>query len=98
MSDLLFDKSKTVSITSNGEIKIGDKYVDKIMVAKIDTQENLVRTQDQEFAFENDEYEIADEKDYAISQGYIEETPFKEPSGALSVRPRAPPGTDRVIR
>ena len=72
LSDLLFDKSKTVSVTSNGEIKIGDKYVDKIMVAKIDTQENLVRTQDQEFAFENDEYEIADEKEKlkAITQRY----------------------------
>jgi flagellar basal-body rod protein FlgF len=74
LSDLFFDKSKSISITSDGEIKIGDKYIDKIMVAKIDSQENLIRTQDQEFAYENDEYEIADEKDYAISQGYIEES------------------------
>jgi flagellar basal-body rod protein FlgF len=74
LSDLLFDKSKTVSITSDGEIKIGDKYIDKIMVAKINKQENLTRTQDQEFAINNDDYEIADEAEYAISQGYIEES------------------------
>ena len=88
LSDLLFDQSKTAKITSDGEIKIGDKLVDRILVAKIGNQENLLRKQDQEFSILNDEFELADENNFAISQGYIEESnvnPIQEMQSMIEI-------------
>jgi|WetSurMetagenome_2_1015567.scaffolds.fasta_scaffold16980_2 flagellar basal-body rod protein FlgF len=74
LSELLFDQSKTVKINTDGEIRIGDKLVDKLQIAKMGNQESIVRTQNQEFSPVNDEYELADEKNFSIAQGYIEES------------------------
>jgi flagellar basal-body rod protein FlgF len=88
LSELLFDQSKTVKINTDGEIKIGDKLVDKLLVAKMGNQENIVRAQDQQFSPVNDEYELADEKNFSIAQGYIEESnvnPIEEMQAMIEI-------------
>lgn len=74
LSDLLLDPSKTFSVAKNGEIKIGDKTVDTLMIGKIDKQEKLLRKEDQTFAYEDGKYDSPEESEYTITQGYIEES------------------------
>ncbi len=74
LSEILFDPSKSLRVASNGEIQVGDKILDKFLVGKIESQENLLRNADQSFIYENGDFGQADETEYAISQGYIEES------------------------
>lgn len=70
----LLDKNQVVTVTKEGEIKMGDNYVDKFIVGKITSQEDLIRTNAQDFTFEGKPFEMADEGSFKMSQGYIEES------------------------
>lgn len=72
--EALVDKNKSISVTRDGEIMMGDNTVDKLMVGTIKTQENMLRTDTQDFRYEGLEFENANESEYKISQGYIEES------------------------
>ncbi|RJP65555.1 MAG: flagellar hook basal-body protein [Ignavibacteriales bacterium] len=74
LSELLFDPSKSIRVSTNGEIKVGDKILDKILIGKIESQENLLRNNDQSFIYEKGDFGHAKENEYEISQGYIEES------------------------
>ncbi|MCX6151052.1 MAG: flagellar hook-basal body protein [Ignavibacteriales bacterium] len=88
LSDILLDQSTTVKISADGEVRIGEKIIDKLLVAKIDDQKNLIRTQDQGFAYEDGDFETADESGYNIFQGYIEESnvnPIQEMQSMIEI-------------
>jgi flagellar basal-body rod protein FlgG len=70
----LLDKEQVVSITSEGDVKMGDNFVDKFLIGKIDTQQNLVRNNVQDFNVQGQQFGIADQNTYKLSQGYIEES------------------------
>ncbi|MBU2492243.1 MAG: flagellar hook-basal body complex protein [Bacteroidetes bacterium] len=69
-----FDKNKALIITKLGEIKLGDDVVDRLMIAKVENPEKLMRTESQNFYLEGEEYDMADEEKYNIIQGYLEES------------------------
>lgn len=72
--EALVDKKKNIEVTKDGEIMMGDITVDKLQVGKITTQEGMLRTDTQDFLYEQGDFEEALETDYKISQGYIEES------------------------
>ncbi|MBI2417380.1 MAG: flagellar hook basal-body protein [Ignavibacteriales bacterium] len=72
--EALIDKKKNIEVTKDGEIMMGDMTVDKLMVGTVKTQENMLRTDTQDFRYEGTEFDEASEADYKISQGYIEES------------------------
>jgi len=74
LTDLLFDPGKSFSVATNGEIKIGDKIIDNLLIGNIEGQENLLRQADQSFAYENGDFKPAEETEFAIAQGYLEES------------------------
>lgn len=90
LQELLVDKSKTVSFTKSGEIKVGDEVIEKLFIAKIDNQEHLMRSNAQGFRFEekDTDYQEAEESGYKIMQGYIEESnvdPIREMEAMINV-------------
>jgi len=70
--DYTFDKNAKLKISAEGEIKIGDKVVDKLMIAKIDDTSQMERINGQNFAFPNGGYSIAKDDEFKIQQGYLE--------------------------
>ncbi len=72
--DALLDKDKAVTISKNGEIRLGETYIDTLIMGKITSQENIIRDSKQGFTFEKGSFEPADIDDYKLSQGYIEES------------------------
>jgi len=70
---LITSKDKLV-ITKSGEIKMGDVYIDQLVIADVGDQSMLQRTANQNFTILNDEVAVADESTFEIHQGYIEES------------------------
>ncbi len=74
LDDTLFQNESVILVSSLGEIKIDDKIIDQILVVKVDFPEELPRSGGSNFILTEENYYRADEKDYNISQGYIEES------------------------
>ncbi len=72
--EFVIEKNETVKITSNGEIKVGADVIDKIAVAKIENQDNLIRAEGQRFFDPDEDYETPAENKYQIYQGFLEES------------------------
>lgn len=70
----LLDKKQEITITREGEIKMGDNYVDKLEIGTIDSQQGLLRDNAQDYSTEDAQYKPAAQSKYKISQGYVEES------------------------
>lgn len=71
---LLLDAQKSFTITKEGEIKIGELIVDKLRILKLDEKENAIREGAQGFVAQRGNYLQAEESNYSIFQGYVEES------------------------
>ncbi len=67
-------KNKDVKITANGEIKVDGNIVDQLMIVKMPAQKNLVRTENQKYYLPDNNYTPAENKDFSIKQGFLEES------------------------
>jgi len=74
LDDTLFQNESVILISSLGEIKINDKIIDQILVVKVDYPEELERSSGSNFILTEENYYRAEEKEFNISQGYIEES------------------------
>ena len=74
ISETAFDKNKQLEITKEGEIKLGDDTVDKLMIVTVEDPERLQRTESQNFFMTDEDYKMADEENYNVIQGYLEES------------------------
>lgn len=82
------DKDQSVSISKNGDIKIGDNYVDSLMIIKPDNLKNLVRQDGTDFISADGSLQIAGENEFEIQQGYLEESnvnPIEEMTSMIKV-------------
>ncbi len=69
----LIDGKDTFTVTKDGEIRVGDVFVDKLMIGRLNDQQFLLRTPNGGFAYENSDFEAADEINYEVLQNTIEE-------------------------
>lgn len=74
LEDTLREKGSAILISTAGEIKIDEHYVDTLLVVKVDEPELLARTGDSNFLLANENYTEANQDEYKISQGYLEES------------------------
>lgn len=74
LEDTLLEKGAVINISSSGEIKIGDQIIDSMLVIKVDSPENLVRSGGSNFLLPEENYVYANENDFKISQGYLEQS------------------------
>jgi len=72
MEDTMQNKDSKILITKNGEIKIGDKTVDTLLIMNVADSTQLVRANESNFTADGQQYFAAPENDYGISQGYLE--------------------------
>ena len=74
LEESLLNKDSGVMITKNGEVKIGDKIVDKITIATVANPSELMRAEGSNFFAGDQQVFSVPESDYAISQGFLEES------------------------
>lgn len=72
--ETLINKDQVISVTTDGEIKMGEAFVDKLRMGKITSQQNLLRNDVQNFSNEDGTVTPAEPGSYKLSQGYIEES------------------------
>ena len=86
--DSLFKKEKTFHISPNGEIRMGNKVIDKLMIVQFNDSKKLFRSDGQRFKAEEDNVTNADDEQFEILQGYLEESnvsPIIEMKGMLQL-------------
>ncbi len=75
------DKNQKITVTGDGELKIGNNLVDSLVIAKPWEQGQALRGSGVDFTTGAAGFQIANEKDFQIRQGYLEESnvnPVKE--------------------
>ncbi|MCX6169934.1 MAG: flagellar hook basal-body protein [Ignavibacteriales bacterium] len=72
MEDTMQNKDSVILVTKAGEIKVGDKTIDTLLIMNVDDSTQLARSDDSNFATDGQQCFAAPETDYGISQGYLE--------------------------
>ncbi len=82
------DKNQAISISKSGDIKIGDNYIDSLMIIKPDNVNNLIRQDGTNFTSADGSLQVADNSEFEIQQGYLEESnvnPIEEMTSMIKV-------------
>ena len=82
-----FEKQKTLLISSDGEVKYGNNVIDKLMIAKMNGQQDSSRDSGTNFTATTG-FQVANQSDFQIKQGYLEESnvnPIKELENMIQV-------------
>jgi flagellar basal-body rod protein FlgF len=88
INSYLLDKNQVVNISKSGDIKVGDTYVDKLLMVKLDPADKFTRKDGTNFSSVDGRYLLADDSEYQISQGYLEESnvnPIEEMTNMIKV-------------
>ncbi|MFA7227822.1 MAG: flagellar hook basal-body protein [Melioribacteraceae bacterium] len=72
MEEVMQSNDSTVVITKTGEIKVGNKTVDSILVLNVNNAGELQRASGSNFTIDGKESFAVPETDYSISQGFLE--------------------------
>jgi flagellar basal-body rod protein FlgG len=72
LSKFKLESNPELVISDNGEIKIGDRRVDKLLIAEIENKQLLVHDENSNFILKQGNFNIADDKNYKVVQGYLE--------------------------
>lgn len=74
LSEYQLDENNLLSISRNGEIKVGENVVDNLLIAKLNEDTYEQRKEGLNFDSISDIQELAEEGEYQILQGYLEES------------------------
>lgn len=88
LSDYKLDENNMLSISRNGEIKVGENSVDTLLIAKLDEDKYDFRKEGLNFDSISDIEELAEENEYQLLQGYLEESnvnPIQEMENMIRV-------------
>lgn len=88
LSEYKLDENNMLSISRNGEIKVGENSVDTLLIAKIDEDKYDFRKEGLNFDSISDIEELAEENEYQLLQGYLEESnvnPIQEMENMIRV-------------
>ena len=72
LKDSKLDDNQTITVSENGEIKIGNTDIDQLLIAKINDKSELRKVSSANFVLDNDSHSIAEETEYHVSQGFLE--------------------------
>ena len=65
-------ENQQITITKNGEIKVGNTEVDSLLISKIEDKNNLKKVGGSSFILEHGDYETAEEDEFEVAQGFLE--------------------------
>lgn len=72
LAEDFWQKDRTISITKSGEMFIGDKYLDKLKIVKVEDKDKLARCGNNNYKLKDGYFDEAKDDEYKISQGYLE--------------------------
>lgn len=87
-SEYQLDENNLLSISRNGEIKVGENVIDNLLIAKLNEDTYEHRKEGLNFDSVSDIQELAEEGEYQILQGYLEESnvnPIQEMENMIRV-------------
>ncbi len=74
ISNDIFKKEKEIKINQRGEITLGKEAIDQLFIAKVGNKDSLIKVGGSKFKLQNGFYDAADENEYTVMQGYLEES------------------------
>ncbi|HEX2866349.1 MAG TPA: flagellar hook basal-body protein [Ignavibacteriales bacterium] len=74
LNDYSFEQQQSITITKNGEIKIGENVVDELLISRLGDPSKMMRQNGLNFADTEGRAPEAGEGTYEIQQGYLEES------------------------
>lgn len=72
--DFKLDKDKSINISKNGEIKIGDAVIDELKIVDLENMMGLDRKEGLNFITTDDNHKELEEGNFELQQGYLEES------------------------
>jgi len=73
ITESMLDENQNITVSKNGEIKVGDTEIDTLMIAKIEEKGVLQKNSSSNFVLEEGyEHVQADESEYEVQQGFLE--------------------------
>lgn len=88
IEESLLEKDPTINITKSGEIKIGERTIDSLLIVNVENSEDLIRGGGSNFLLNDTEYKAAEEGTFQVSQGFLEESntnPILEMESMISI-------------
>jgi len=88
IEESLLEKDPTINITKSGEIKIGERTIDSLLIVNVENSEDLIRGGGSNFLLNDTEYKNAEEGSFQVSQGFLEESntnPILEMESMISI-------------
>lgn len=88
IDDSLLEKDPAINITKTGEIKIGERTIDSLLIVNVENSEDLIRGGGSNFLLNDTEYKTAEEGSFQVSQGFLEESntnPILEMESMISI-------------
>jgi len=74
LEETMFENGDKLVINADGEILIGKDLIGKLSIAKIESQEGMHRMKGQRFYFEEGVHSMAENEDFNLHQGFLEES------------------------
>jgi flagellar basal-body rod protein FlgG len=74
LNEYLFDNDQELKVMRNGEILIGNKIIDRLLIMQTTNSSTLQRDSNQGFMSMSDDNIHVDENSYQVLQGYLEES------------------------
>jgi len=74
LDNTALEKDSTISVSKSGEVKLGDKVIDSLQILNVNDPSQLVRSGSSNFSSEGVECIPSNENDFAVSQGFLEES------------------------
>ncbi len=72
LQEELIDKNSSISITKNGEVKSDGNIINKLKIMNVEDEAKLMKAEGQRFYNDEKQYDLAEEGDYEVHQGYLE--------------------------
>lgn len=88
IEESLIEKDATIKINRKGEIKVGERVIDTILVVNVDDPNQVERAGGSNFVVDEKGYNEMDEDRYSLSQGFLEESninPITEMESMISI-------------
>lgn len=74
LDEKMFGNNKSITIAKDGEIKIGDTPIDKLLIAKLDKARDIEKIDGSHLVYKDGPFEELTDNDYEVQQGYLEES------------------------
>ncbi len=74
LDEKMFGVKQSISIAKNGEIKVGDTPIDKLLIAKLDSSREIEKADGTNLVYKDGPFEELPDNEFEINQGYLEES------------------------